>query len=100
MASHQSQYRIDTNHPSLPGHFPGNPVVPGVVIIDEILHALELWQPESRVQGFSSVKFLRPLLPEELFTIELQTTKAGRVKFECKKDQTLFATGLISLAPE
>jgi 3-hydroxyacyl-[acyl-carrier-protein] dehydratase len=31
---------ISADHPSLPGHFPGTPIVPGVVILDEILAAL------------------------------------------------------------
>ena len=28
---------IRADHPSLPGHFPGAPLVPGVVILDEVI---------------------------------------------------------------
>ena len=31
---------IGADHPSLPGHFPGAAIVPGVVILDEIVAAL------------------------------------------------------------
>ena len=31
---------ISADHPSLPGHFPGMALVPGVVILDEVLAAL------------------------------------------------------------
>ena len=31
---------IPSDHPSLPGHFPDRPIVPGVVILDEVVAAL------------------------------------------------------------
>jgi 3-hydroxyacyl-[acyl-carrier-protein] dehydratase len=33
--------RIEPGHPALAGHFPGAPVLPGVVLLDETLRALE-----------------------------------------------------------
>ena len=36
--------RCRREHPSLPGHFPGSPVVPGVVVLDQVLKAAELWR--------------------------------------------------------
>jgi 3-hydroxymyristoyl/3-hydroxydecanoyl-(acyl carrier protein) dehydratase len=98
MTDHQHPGLIASNHPSLPGHFPGNPVVPGVVILDEVLDALEQWEPHITIEGFTTVKFLQPLLPDEAFTIEFEQTKASRVKFQCKKQQTVFATGIINIA--
>ena len=32
---------IESDHPALPGHFPGRPVVPGVVVLDRVLAAIE-----------------------------------------------------------
>lgn len=94
---YKSQCVINEKHPSLPGHFPGNPVVPGVVIIDEVITAVNTWQPESIIEGFNSVKFLQPLLPNERFVIELHQSKANRIKFECKKAQQVFASGLMNV---
>jgi hypothetical protein len=62
---------IHADHPSLPGHFPGAPLVPGVVILDEVIAALDEWRRDSQLSGIRSVKFLAPLKPEQAFTISL-----------------------------
>ena len=36
------QFSIPHDHPSLPGHFPGRPIVPGVVMLERVLEAIEL----------------------------------------------------------
>ena len=32
--------RIEADHPSLPGHFPGRPLVPGVMLLEQVALAL------------------------------------------------------------
>ena len=74
---------IHADHPSLPGHFPGAPLVPGVVILDEVVAALVEWRQNSQLSGIRSVKFLAPLKPEQPFTISLSATNenAAEVSF-------------------
>jgi 3-hydroxyacyl-[acyl-carrier-protein] dehydratase len=76
---------IDADHPSLPGHFPGAAIVPGVVILDEILAALTEWREDSHVAVISAVKFLMPLKPGQPFTIFLVTSEHAEreVAFRC-----------------
>ena len=64
--------RIAADHPCLPGHFPGRPVVPAVVLLEEVERALaqKLSQPV-RIAALPAVKFLRPLEPEVEFEIVL-----------------------------
>ena len=69
---------IRANHPTLPGHFPGAPLVPGVVILDEVLAALIEWHQDSQLTGIRMVKFLAPLQPEQAFTISLSARNAAR----------------------
>jgi 3-hydroxyacyl-[acyl-carrier-protein] dehydratase len=76
---------IGADHPSLPGHFPGAPLVPGVVILDEILAALLEWREECELTGIRTVKFLAPLKPEQPFTISFSADdqRTGEVDFYC-----------------
>jgi len=68
---------ISADHPSLPGHFPGAPLVPGVVILDEVLAAFDEWRKDCQVTGIRTVKFLVPLKPDELFTIHFSASEDG-----------------------
>jgi 3-hydroxyacyl-[acyl-carrier-protein] dehydratase len=68
---------ISSAHPSLRGHFPQRPVVPGVVILDHVIDAAyqQLPTPFS-VRSVVQTKFLRALLPNEeaIITMELRTS--------------------------
>ena len=75
--------RITAKHPSLPGHFPGQPIVPGVVILDEVAAALAQWRP-GRINHIHLAKFLSPLKPEQVFTIGFASPSGvTRVAFHC-----------------
>lgn len=37
----ECEFTVRDNHPSLPGHFPGNPVVPGAVVLNEAVAGLK-----------------------------------------------------------
>jgi 3-hydroxyacyl-[acyl-carrier-protein] dehydratase len=66
------QFTIPADHPCLAGHFPGHPLVPGVVIVEQVL-ALIASRSGLPLQPLSlpQVKFLQPLLPEQCARIEL-----------------------------
>ena len=90
---------IDADHPSLLGHFPGAPVVPGVVILDEILAALTEWREASRLTAIRAVKFLLPLKPEQPFTISLSAVKdaEGEVDFCCRVEGRVIVEGRLQV---
>ena len=75
--------KISSRHPSLAGHFPGNPVVPGVVLLSEVIRALaqHLGRPVS-VTGFPNVKFASPLLPEVEAQISFTVKDDRRAAFD------------------
>lgn len=90
----ERQAAIAADHPSLAGHFPGNPIVPGVVLLQEVVGLFESWRPDARLTGLSVVKFLAPLRPGQRFTIRFSESTAAQVRFECvRDDDQLLARG-------
>lgn len=90
---------IAADHPSLAGHFPGNPIVPGVVILEEVMQAFETWQPGSRVIGAPMVKFLAPLRPGQPFTSRFAESGGRGIRFECVRDDgQALARGCLTIA--
>ncbi|MEP7042370.1 MAG: hydroxymyristoyl-ACP dehydratase [Dokdonella sp.] len=91
IAEIHQRIRIDAGHPSLPGHFPGRPVVPGVLLLDHVAAALER-AGAGCFARIGVVKFLAPLLPEQ--EAELTVTHAGtRVRFRLERDGMPILTG-------
>ncbi len=90
---------IHADHPSLPGHFPGAPLVPGVVILDEVVAALNEWRHDSELSGIRSVKFFAPLKPEQPFTISLFATSedAGEISFCCRSEERVIVEGRLAV---
>jgi 3-hydroxymyristoyl/3-hydroxydecanoyl-(acyl carrier protein) dehydratase len=91
---------IHANHPTLPGHFPGAPLVPGVVILDEVLAALIEWRQDSQLTGIRLVKFLAPLTPEQAFTISFsaKSERAAEINFCCRAGDRVIVEGRLEVA--
>jgi 3-hydroxyacyl-[acyl-carrier-protein] dehydratase len=90
---------IGADHPSLPGHFPEAPIVPGVVILDEVLAALTEWREDSHPTSISVVKFLLPLKPDQPFTICLVANKhpEGDIAFRCHVEDRVIVEGRLQV---
>lgn len=83
---------ISADHPSLPGHFPDTPLVPGVVILDEVLATLCEWRSDCRIASIRTVKFLAPLKPEQRFRVSLfgDDDHGTELNFACRcEDRTI-----------
>lgn len=91
--------KIGAEHPSLPGHFPGAPIVPAVVILDEIVTALGEWRAQSQLAVIRAVKFLMPLKPDQLFTIYFSPAEnsENKVNFCCRVEGRLIVEGRLEL---
>lgn len=82
---------IPGDHPAFAGHFPGNPIVPGVVLLDtaqriiEGLHALTC-------TGIAVAKFHSPAIPDENLLLDYEVGDAT-VRFEIRSATRKIADG-------
>lgn len=90
---------IAASHPAFEGHFPGSPVLPGVVLLDEAIRAIELADGgEARCWRVASVKFLRPVSPGETLALEQERLASGAVRFTILSAARAVAIGTLSPA--
>ena len=90
---------IAADHPSLPGHFPGSPVVPGVVVLDVVMTHFDTWRRDgARVTGVKQVKFHAPLLPGERADVLLERDGES-LNFRVTRAGQPVAQGTMTLSP-
>ena len=87
-------FTIPADHPALPGHFPGQPIVPGVVVLDRVVEVIEAGHGPLPPLRLPQVKFLQPLLPGESADVHLEGS-APRWRFRVTRAEVLLASGEI-----
>ena len=68
-------FMLDAGHPCLPGHFPGRPIVPGVMLLDAALERI------GGTARLDAVRFIAPVLPGERVRISVEPRAGGAVAF-------------------
>ena len=92
---------IGADHPALAGHFPGAPILPGVLLLDETLHALHSDQSLKATQWrIGRAKFLKPVRPGETLIVEHERLPSGAVHFLISSAGSAVAEGMLVPASE
>jgi 3-hydroxyacyl-[acyl-carrier-protein] dehydratase len=78
------QFAISPGHPCLPGHFPGRPLVPGVLLLEEALALVLPHFPGATLAGLPTVKFSAPVAPGEVVEVLCGDADSGRVGCACQ----------------
>ena len=86
------------DHPAFAGHFPGAPIVPGVLLLDAALHAFTA-ETGAAATTIASAKFLYPVAPGEPLTLSLQRSATGSVRFEIAAGSQRAAIGQLLIGP-
>ena len=90
-------FTVPVDHPALPGHFPGQPIVPGVVVLDRVIDAIEASHGSLPPLRLPQVKFLHPLLPGQAAQVCLEG-EAPRWRFRVLRGDTVLASGEVVVA--
>ena len=86
--------KIASGHPALEGHFPGNPVVPGVVLLSQVMQAAQQkFGPDLKIVAAPATKFSAVLRPDEKFDVSLEKTGDSLIRFVITRGETRIASG-------
>src|SRR5665213_2673147 len=93
--------RIAADHPALAGHFPGQPIVPGVVLLDEVVQAIQAQRhlPTGAGWRIEVVKFHQVVLPDQPLQLDYEADSGGAFAFELHCAGSLAASGTLIPAP-
>lgn len=85
--------QVPADHPTVSGHFPGHPIVPGAVLLDEVASVLAGSGPLT----FRAVKFLAPVQHGEPLDLLWQRQAGGLCRFEIRRTapDSLVLTGTL-----
>jgi 3-hydroxymyristoyl/3-hydroxydecanoyl-(acyl carrier protein) dehydratase len=100
VASHEFTWTVPVDHPAFAGHFPGKPIVPGVVLLDRaLLFATTLVPEPVRNWQVGTAKFLAPAGPGARLSFRLETGPGAGIAFRIRAGEQDIATGTLLPGP-
>lgn len=83
-------------HPAFPGHFPQTPIVPGALLLDETIRAIEAANHSSMHSGaIAWAKFRGTAGPGEPLTLRFEQRPDRSIKFEIRTPFGVVAEGVM-----
>jgi len=84
------------DHPAGPGHFPGNPIIPGALLLAEVLRAIVVQIDRPLLLGqIKSAKFSYPARPGECVAIDYTESTSDQIQFHCAVGEKTVLTGSV-----
>lgn len=79
-----TELRFASDHPTAAGHFPSDPIIPGALLLDEIVATILEGSVPDRKIVIQSAKFLRQVHPGDTLLLRWQAALDGAIRFECR----------------
>ncbi len=75
---------IPSGHPTGAGHFPGNPIIPGALLLAEVLQCIERAEGAHYAScNVRNAKFLHPARPGDTVVITYARSAQGTLELDC-----------------
>jgi 3-hydroxymyristoyl/3-hydroxydecanoyl-(acyl carrier protein) dehydratase len=88
---------LQPDHPASRGHFAGNPIIPGAVLLSETVMAIAAGLDAARAPLLiSSAKFPHPARPGDRVMIEFSRGERSEIRFSCSVEGKPVLTGQMS----
>ena len=95
----QSRIQIAADHPCFAGHFPKFPVLPGALLLDETLRAVEQARGLDLTQWhIASAKFLDVVRPGDCLRVQHEAVSAELIRFTVHVENRKVASGTLRSA--
>jgi 3-hydroxyacyl-[acyl-carrier-protein] dehydratase len=97
---------VTVNEPFFQGHFPGYPVMPGVLVLEALIQLSTLLAESSgqgalgTVQTIDGVRFKRQVIPGDQLALETLMHDAGRFTVRAMVDGELATEAEVVLVPD
>lgn len=97
METFESIWVVPPDHPAFAGHFPGRPIVPGVVLLDHAIALAGEWlQRDPGGWRVDNAKFLHPVGPGTGLHFGFSRKASGAVAFTVNDGERNVASGVLT----
>jgi 3-hydroxymyristoyl/3-hydroxydecanoyl-(acyl carrier protein) dehydratase len=97
VATQPITFEIPLDHPALPGHFPAQPIVPGVVLLAHAISGIgKVLERPLDACNVSMAKFPSPAMPGEPLQLTCSTNESGAISFTVTTGTRTVATGVLT----
>jgi 3-hydroxyacyl-[acyl-carrier-protein] dehydratase len=92
----ECRWLVPNDHPALPGHFPGQPIVPGVLLLDMVIQLVKDHEAHlGECLRLGQVKFLSPSVPGDELVFSVKPGLKHGWAFEVHCGERTIASGTL-----
>lgn len=99
MSAEAVEFAVPREHPCFAGHFPGDPLVPGALLLTWCLAQLRQSQPQLTIAGVRLFKFLHPVRPGDRLRLELGALSDTRLPLTLYCNDRVAGKGSLECRP-